>query len=57
MSMLWMSFVRDVRLLWEDGAAIPRMVSVSDQPAACYEETGAPATIGFPFATSKIITY
>lgn len=27
MSLLWMSFVRDVRLLWEDGAVIPRMVS------------------------------
>lgn len=27
MSLLWMSFVRDVRLLWEDGATIARMVS------------------------------
>ena len=26
MSLLWMSFVRDVRLLWEDGAALARMV-------------------------------
>ncbi|CAM9893992.1 unnamed protein product, partial [Ectocarpus sp. 13 AM-2016] len=26
MSLLWMSFVRDVRLLWEDGATIARMV-------------------------------
>ena len=34
MSLLWMSFVRDVRLLWEDGAVIPRMVSASDRPAA-----------------------
>eukprot|EP00752_Nemacystus_decipiens_P004283 g3912.t1 len=25
MSLLWMSFVRDVRLLWEDGAALARM--------------------------------
>lgn len=27
MALLWMSFVRDIRLLWEDGAALVKMVS------------------------------
>lgn len=48
MSLLWMSFVRDVRLLWEDGAVIPRMVSL--RPIDCFCQLprkvgGTPATI------------
>ncbi|CAN0321354.1 unnamed protein product, partial [Ectocarpus sp. 12 AP-2014] len=43
MSLLWMSFVRDVRLLWEDGATIARMnpittvdgTSMLDRSASC----------------------
>eukprot|EP00903_Cladosiphon_okamuranus_P018811 g17303.t1 len=43
MSLLWMSFVRDVRLLWEDGAALARMgpipevdgTSMFDRSASC----------------------
>lgn len=28
MSLLWMSFARDIRLLWEEGATLARMVTI-----------------------------